>query len=175
MICLTKTLIRTALCAALLGSAAAQAGSLHYTIAGTADSGSLSGTSYTGTLSVDNSALTGVGTEQVTLSSLSFTLLGNTYTAADGTAPPVADFLDGVFFGAEFNVTSSTPDFSLSGGEPGVDLPYFAYVFSDIDQGFGSLTYTLSTNNAVPEPLSLALFGVGWAALRLSRRSPFSA
>lgn len=175
MIHLAKPLIRAALCAALFGSASAQAVVFNYDFSGVTDAspGSLPSAAYSGSVSFDDAGLAGsVNDGQAALSALSFTFRSNTFTLADA-ASAHAEFVAGVFAGLHVSVTAFDPNFTLVGGATDTSDAYFAYVPNVGASGFGSLAYTVSTN-AAPEPFGLALFGVGWAAMRVVRRKPVS-
>jgi hypothetical protein len=169
---LIKPIIQVALWGALLGSASTQAVTLRYDLSGTTESASVAPTAaypdqaYTGSFTFDNAALTGVGTETFALSSLSFTFLGQSFTAANAASTPLAYFSDGLFTGVEYSVSSLDPSFSLSPGFADTSDASFAYTpSSGIGAGYGSLAF-----QQIPEPFSLALLGIGFAAFRIARR-----
>lgn len=152
--------------ALFLSAPGAEAGIIHYAFAGTVDFGSLVGESYSGEASFDDSALTGTGSETLSLVTLTFSFHGDTFDQASGTGAPTADFLDGIFLGLSYEVTAIDPDFSLVSGGSDIAEAYLAYTPDNIgdDPGFGSLVY-----NPVPEPATLALMGGGLLALRRRR------
>lgn len=174
MIPFAKTTLQAVLLGSLLGSASAQAGTIHYQLDGVTDAapGVLPNQTYTGNFSFDDAGLSGIGNEQLSLLSLSFSFLGQSFTLADGEVPPHAEFVDGIFTGLNYIVTSFDPAFVLVGGATDTSDAYFAYSPSAGTAGYGSLNYSLVS---VPEPMSLALFGLGLGVLRISRRQSKSA
>ena len=166
---LAKPLIQAALLAALSSSGGAQASLLYYGISGVTDSGygAYPGQAYAGLLSFDDAGLAAAGEQRFALNSLSFGFHGRTFTVADASETPYAEFIDGVFLGVNYSVASSEPGFSLVAGAADISEAYFAYTPGAGASGFGSLLYD---PNPVPEPAGLALLAVGAAAWRISRR-----
>jgi hypothetical protein len=118
------------------------AATVNYSLAGTIDSGSLVGETYSGSFSFDNSPLTGLGFEDLLVSSVQFNFLGLTYTASEAIAPPTVQFLDGNFLGLSFSVDSFDPSFSLIPGFFDVSEAFFAYSPTNGEAGFGDVRYT---------------------------------
>ncbi|NES88809.1 hypothetical protein [Okeania sp. SIO2B9] len=84
--------------------------------------GSLAGETYSGFFEFDDSALTGIGEEFLSVSELSFDFLGINYTEADGF--PEVVFLDGDFLGLNFETDA---EFSFLEGLFDSSDPFFSY------------------------------------------------
>ncbi len=134
----------------------AGATTIPFTFDASLQTGTLSGTQFSGTASYDNQGETGVGTEFFTLTSLNFSLLGFPFTRADISQGGQAILQDGTlsYFTAAFFPTSpSSPvtDIAFGFGGPGI----IGYVTSG--ENFGSGVYTITP---VPEPSTLLLCGI---------------
>lgn len=116
--------------------------------------GSLSGETFTGSFSFDDSSLTGTGSEFVSVFDLSFDFLGVTYTEADdiSLSGAGAEFDNGNFLGLSY---STNVEFSFVPGFFSVDESFFAYDFGQGDNGSGEVTYTLNNSTPVPEPATI--------------------
>jgi hypothetical protein len=138
----------------------AKAATVTYNLAGTIETGSLTGQTFSGTFSYDNSLLRGSGFEFLDVSQVNLSFLGSTFTAADADSDPTVEFADGIFLGLNFSASSFTPEFSLIPAF-GNTVATFSYIGAN-DDGSGSIQYTLSA--AVPEPstvLGLIALGIG--------------
>lgn len=122
--------------------------------------GPLAGETFQGNFSFDETALIGIGAEDVPLDTLSFSFLGNPFDLADDPAASVG-FLDGVLQGLDL----IGPDFDILDDT-------FAYAISD-GEGKGTVTYAIAPPQPptdVPEPAALlGLLGV--AVLGIKARS----
>ncbi|OYW63769.1 MAG: hypothetical protein B7Z32_11890 [Hydrogenophilales bacterium 12-64-13] len=166
-------MIKTHLLAVALGLAlaapAAQAAIQTWTVAGTVDSGSLLGTSYSGSFSFDDSALVGAGSEYLPVASLDFVFEGVHFDAADAAAGSIAEvaFEAGVFLGLSYIVDAAAHPFALIPGFADSSDAYFAYdaVLPALG-GAGDAIYA-----PVPEPKDwlLMLAGLGIVGLMVER------
>lgn len=165
---------RHATLAALLLAAvpAAQATILDYSFNGTLDSGFYSGTSFLGYFSFDNASLSHSGTEWLPVSNLSLSLLGNNYDETDADLGSVAEvgYLDGVFLGLSFSVSSNDPQFSVIPGTVDASDAYLGYDTVLGLAGAGSIAY-----NLVPEPATVPLLLAGFALAGFRNRSKMGA
>lgn len=152
----SKRIAATCLCGALMMVTNAEAALVNYDFNGVVDSGSLLGEVYTGHFAYDNASpgLTNSGYESVDLSALTFNFLSAAFDLADADTTATADFLDGVFLGLSYSVSSFDPSFALV-SSPGLgDQPYFAYQPISGEAGFGSFNLA-----SVPLPGAVWLFG----------------
>lgn len=134
----------------------AQAATVNYNLAGTIQNGLLTGQTFSGTFSYDDSLLTGSGFETLGVSQVNLSFLGSTFTAAnDDSYPdsPTVEFSDGNFLGLNFTVSSSTPEFSLIPAF-GNTVATFSYIGTN-DDGSGTIQYTV-----VPVPESSTVLGI---------------
>lgn len=143
--------------AALLACGGAHAASFSFT--GVTDSGPLSGASFGGLFSYDDSALPANG--DVLLDTFSMTFAGQSYALASTTGIASAVFAGGSFVGLSILDLSAAdpgvrPNYSFAPGFFAFNESYFAYEAANAMGGFGS--YTVS---AVPEPWSAALLLAG--------------
>lgn len=147
---------------------AAQATVLDYSFNGMLDSGFYTGTTYFGYFSFDNVGLSYSGTEWLPVSNLSLNLFGNSYDETDADVGSVAEvgYLDGVFLGLSFSVSSSDPQFSVIPGTVDASDAYLGYDTVLGLSGAGSIAY-----NLVPEPATVPLMLAGFAAVSLRNRS----
>ncbi len=155
----TNQLIIPTLVLSLLGNlATAQAATISYDIQGQIETGedAFIGESYSGTFSFDD-----VSGE---VESVTFNLLGATFTEADAEITPTVEFFDGDFLGLDYMVIVSDVDFplasfALTSGFFSLEDALFNYVPRIGIDGIGSVTYSLSPTASTPEPsLSVALF-----------------
>jgi hypothetical protein len=144
----------------------AQAATVNYNLAGKIENGLLTGETFSGTFSYDNSPLTGSIFETLEVSQLSLSFLGSTFTAADDDSypdNPTVEFSNGSFLGLNFSVSSFTPEFSLIPAF-GSTVATFSYIGTS-DSGSGAIQYTVvSAPTTVPEPstvLGLIAVGIG--------------
>jgi hypothetical protein len=143
--------------ALMIMTPASEASLINYNFDGAIDSGLLTGEIYNGSFAFDNVTLTNTGIETIDLSSLTFNFLSSSYNLASADFTPTADFLDGLFLGISYSVSSLDPSFALvaaAGSGLQDDVPYFSYQTVAGDSGFGSLNLT-----AVPLPGAVWLFG----------------
>jgi hypothetical protein len=156
------------LCAAMIMVVpTAQASIMNFNFNGTIDSGLLIGETYNGSFAFDNATLANLGNESIDLSSLTFNFLSSAYNLANADFTPTADFLDGLFLGVNYSVSSSEPSFAfVSGFATGLPADaYFSYQTVAGDSGFGSFNIS-----AVPVPAAFWLFGTGLGLLSFTRR-----
>ncbi|MDD2725475.1 MAG: hypothetical protein PHH59_15825 [Methylovulum sp.] len=148
----------------------AQAANVNYTFNGTVDSGSLLSETFSGSFSYDDLSLTNLGDESINLSTMSFNFLSNSFGLGNADVAATADFLNGVFLGVNFSVSSFDPAFALiSGYGTGfLDDAAFAYDTQSGDAGYGSINFQQS--NSVDAPAGIALFGLGLAGIGMMRR-----
>jgi hypothetical protein len=155
------------LAAALL----APASTVDFAFDATLQTGSLAGTSFAGTGSYDNAALTGAGTEYAFLTALDFTVDGALFSKTDIDQGGQAVLQDGTldYFTAAF-FPSSGPfnDLAFGFGGPGV-IGYSAPPVIDVGLG----TYTITSVETVPEPAALLLGAAGFSAMATIRRRRF--
>lgn len=144
----------------------AQAATVTYNLAGTIQNGLLTGQPFSGTLSYDDSPLTGSGFEVLDVSQVNLNFLGSTFTAADDDSYPnypTVEFSNGNFLGLNFSVSSFTPEFYLIPSF-GTTVATFSYIGAS-DDGSGAIQYTVvSSPTTVPEPstvLGLIAVGIG--------------
>jgi len=145
--------------AVLVFTGFANAATIDFRFDATLDTGSLTGTTFSGTGSYDNQGETDIGQEYFSLTSLHFTLLGSSFTKAGIDQGGQAILNDGVlwYFTAAFfppPPTTSVSDIAFGFGGPGI-IGYSVVGSSDIGAG----SYTLTS---VPEPaaLNIALLGL---------------
>ena len=147
------------------------AASIIYDFEVSIDSGVLDGETYSGFFEFDDSALTGIGDEFLSVSELGFDFLGVNYTETDSLSDPEAVFFDGDFLGLNF----SADEFSFLTGFSDLSEAFFEY---DIvgGTGAGDIVYTLRSDTPVstPEPTTvfslLALAAVGGSGVLKKRK-----
>lgn len=158
-----NTLMKKSLLVSLLSVVLpAQAAIQEYSFSGAADSGYYIGTTYAGTFSFDDAALTMAGLELLSLNNLSFNFSGATYDlSTPALATATAVFQDGVFSGIEWSVDSTAPviGFTFVPGTVDTTDAFFAYDTSLGFSGAGSLAYS----NLIPEPEAGAMLIAGLA------------
>lgn len=103
----------------------ARAATIEFQFDSSLQTGALAGTQFTGLASYDNSGITGIGTEYLTLTSFNFTLLGTTFTQADISQGGQAILQNGTlsyFTAALFPADPPAPvnDIAFGFGGPGV-------------------------------------------------------
>lgn len=142
-----------------------QAATITYDFKADVTSGSLSGQTFAGFLSYDDSALTGVGSELLGPADelkVRFNFLGAIYTEENEVEFPdfpLTNFNNGVFEGLDFFVNDSPTIF-------GINLDEFNYRGETV----GNVTYTRS--EPVPEPgtmVGLVTLGLGGLFLKKTR------
>ena len=125
---------------------------------------SLVGETYSGFFEFDDSTLTGINEEFLSVSELSFNFLGVNYTETDSLFGTTAIFFNGDFLGLSFLGSS------LDGGFLQLEEAYFMYFSLEGEitgEITGDITYTLSQNTpkSIPEPTAvfslLALGAIG--------------
>ncbi len=161
-----NTLLATAFAIALPAQAAVQS----YAFDGVTDSGAFLNQIFSGSLSFDDSGLTGVGEEWIALGSIALDFLGQHHTLGNAAAVPEAGFFDGTFLGVSFTVDAGDPQFSLVAGYRSIDEAFFAYDTAAGLSGGGSVTYTA----AVPEPEGWMLMVAGLTGVVAVARRRFS-
>jgi hypothetical protein len=137
----------------------ARSATVNYNLAGTIETGSLTGQTFSGTFSYDNSPLTGSGFEFLEVSRVNLNFLGSTFTATDADADPTVEFANGIFLGLNFSASNFTPEFSLIPAF-GTTVATFSYIGAN-DDGSGSIQYTAIP---IPEPsivLGIIMVGIG--------------
>jgi len=133
--------------------------------------GSLAGQTYSGFFEFDDSALTGIGEEFLSVSELSFDFLGVNYTETDDF--PEVVFFDGDFLGLVF---ATDVEFTFSEGFVDSSDAFFTYDVSGQGGGSGDIAYTLRpyTPVSTPEPTAvfslLALGAVGGSGVLKKRK-----
>jgi hypothetical protein len=135
----------------------AQAAIVSYNLAGTIQNGLLTGQTFSGTFSYDNSLLTGLGFEFLDVSQVNLNFFGSTFTAVDADSNPTVEFLDGILLGLNFSTSSFTPEFSLIPAFGSTEAT-FSYIGIN-DSGSGPVQYVL-----IPEPstvLGIIALGIG--------------
>ncbi|MDJ0661721.1 MAG: PEP-CTERM sorting domain-containing protein [Crocosphaera sp.] len=139
----------------------AQAAIISYDMQGQIATGepSLIGESYSGSFSFDD-----VSGE---VESITFNLLGSTFTEVDADIMPTVEFFDGDFLGLDYTVTVGDIDFPLASfalisGFFAVEDALFDYTPRTGNAGIGSITYSLSPVASIPEPsVTMSLFFLG--------------
>jgi hypothetical protein len=149
----------------------AQAATVTYNLAGTIETGVLTGKTFSGTFSYDDSPLASSGFEVLDVSQVNLNFFGSTFTAVDADSNPTVEFLDGSFLGLNFTVSSFTPEFSLIPAFSTTEAT-FSYIGTD-DDGSGLVQYTLSAT--VPEPSTiLGLITLGIGGFLVGRKREYS-
>lgn len=166
-----KKLFHASALATLLLAALPSAQAATYSFSGMMDSGSLTGSSFSGNFSFDDLGLTGIGSEILGLNSLSLSFAGHTYTLADAAAPADVSYLDGAFLGLSYTANTQDPKVTFVAGYFDASEAFLAYTKTGGIEGAGTVIYA-----AVPEPESFAMLLaglglVGWAARRRSQRA----
>ena len=131
----------------------AAASTIQFQFDSTLETGALAGTQFTGTASYNNQGATGVGMEFFSLTSLNFTLLGESFTRNDISQGGQVILENGVlsyFTAAFFPGSGPVDDIAFGFGGPGI-------IGYSTPPGFnaGEGVYVLQTT--VPEPPALAL------------------
>lgn len=158
---LSLTALATAL---LLATGGAQAQTQAFTLQGLLTDGPLAGQAFSGSFSVDPSALAPGGDAEFALSSFNLLLGGNSYTLATADAAPTAVYAAGSFAGLSYVDADAAnpalrPWIAFIPGFDNFAGAYLAYTGPTVggaDSGFGSYAVT-----AVPEPASVALLLAG--------------
>lgn len=144
--------------AATLALGAAQAASFNFI--GSTESGPLSGQSFSGSFSYDETQIVASGFQSLELDALQLSIFGLDISKANADASAFADFNDGQFLGLSFSYSATLPSVGMSSGPSAFSEAFLSYTTA-AGEGFGS--YTLTT--AVPEPESYAMMLAGLAAL----------
>ncbi|WP_083305439.1 PEP-CTERM sorting domain-containing protein [Moorena producens] len=148
------------------------AASIIYDLEVSIDSGFLDGETYSGFFEFDDSGLTGIDEEFLSVSNISFDFDGVNYTETDGLSDPEAVFFDGDFLGLSW----SDDEFSFIAGFFELSEALFTY---DLPQGAGAgdIAYTLRPDTPVastPEPTAvfslLALGATGCSGVLKKRK-----
>lgn len=106
------------------------------------DSGSLSGNTYSGSLSFDDSGLTGSGDEYLSVPNIEYNFSGTNYTENDALVPPEVLFSNGNFLGLDY---STNAQFSFISGFDSVNDALFSYdVPGATGSGLGSIDYSVA-------------------------------
>ena len=145
----------------------AQAATVAYTLEGTVTSGPLLNQTYSGIFSFDDTLLTGMGEEFLTVDQIFVNFNGSNFTKADATDIPEVAFFEGDFLGLSFSVAQDNPPFSFSfiPGFFDVTESFLTYEQGGLS-GDGNVTYT---SVSVPESSSLvSLLGFGLLGLGFS-------
>lgn len=130
---------------AVINSHPVNAALITYNFEVSIDSGFLEDQNFSGSFQFDDSGLTGIDEEFLSVSHLNFEFDGVNYTETDGVAEVV--FFDGDFLGLSF----STPaEFSFIPGFFELGEAFFAYNLPGEVDGTGDINY-----NPVPEPLTI--------------------
>ncbi len=154
---MNKVLRTALLTGALAFSAQSQAALQVWDFYGAFDSGVFDGASYSGSIAFDDAMLSGTGEDWIALSDFSMTLLGKSYTLADAAATAEAAFLDGVFLGVGYSVSTGDPLITLVAGQFDLSEAFSAYDSASGLSGAGSLVFA----PAVPEPEGWMLMAGG--------------
>ncbi len=150
----------------VLFSASVPAALLSYAFGGEFQDGLLVGApGYAGSVQFDDSALTGVGEESISVTGLNFSFLGRDFDQRDAGA--TVWFSQRVFQGLSFVVTTFDPAFTLAPGAIDVNDAYLAYDLAGQGSGFGSVSYA-----TVPAPMTfwLLLSALGILVVNLRQR-----
>ena len=189
-----RTMTRGSLVIALItvlgGAGAAEAAIETFNFTVTATNGSLAGTSANGTFSFDSSIVPAGGGEVLgnNLTALDFTWDGIHYTTANASSARLGFTFAGALIEAQLGTLCNGTTCILTAGNEGWafvwigGLGTFQYARPADGFGFvpvGTIAVTQATaTSAVPEPMTIALFGaglvVGWGWLRRRMRSTAS-
>lgn len=164
-----QKMLRNTLMAALLAAALpAQAEIQHWDYNGSFDSGAYINESFSGHFSFDDAALTLIGEEWITLSTLSLSVLGQQYGALHLSVPAEVLFYDGTMLGLSATFNQVPPQFTLVAGFSDPSESFLAYTPTNGFEGAGSIAFTA----AVPEPetYGMLLAGLGMIGYMTRRR-----
>ena len=117
--------------------------------------GSLAGETYFGFFEFNDSTLTGIGNEFLSVSELSFDFLGVNYSETDGF--PEVVFFDGDFLGLIFGTDA---EFSFVEGFVDSSDAFFTYDIPGQEGGSGDITYTVRPYTPVSTPEPTAVFSL---------------
>jgi hypothetical protein len=152
-------------------TSSAQAALIEYSFTGTLDSGLLSGESFNGQFTFDDSGFANSGLQGLSLSSFALNFHNTSFNAGNADTTPTVDYQDGTFLGLSYTNSLFDPGFSLVSGFTNSSEAYFAYTPTNGNAGFGSLSFTNLT--AVPLPAAIWLFGsalAGFGAINRRKR-----
>ncbi|NEP89471.1 MAG: PEP-CTERM sorting domain-containing protein [Okeania sp. SIO2C2] len=140
---------------AVINTNPVNAASIIYDFEVSIDSGVLDGETYSGFFEFDDSALTGIGEEFLSVSELSFDFLDVNYTETDGF--PKVVFLDGDFLGLNFETDA---EFSFIADFFDLSEAFFAYNIPGQGAGAGDIAYNLRPDIPVSTPEPTAVFSL---------------
>ena len=167
-----------------IGVAPAAAATVTYDFGISVNSGLFAGQTFSGALSFNDTSVTGVGEEHLTIETLSLEFFDTTYTEADledileadlADILPDVRFLDGKFLG----ISSSDSNYDLSEiAEIAFEIAgnSFFYETPDLGSGSGAVSYTLREEGDVaeapvstPEPSGVLALGLVSGAIARRR------
>lgn len=163
-----KFLRNTLMAALLVAVMPAQAAIQNWNYGGTFDSGVYVDESFSGSFSFDDAALTNLGEEWISLSSIHLSVLGEQYGGQQLSAPAEVFFLDGALIGVGASFNAVPPQFTLVAGTFDRSESFLAYSPAAGFEGAGSISFTA----AVPEPetYGMLLAGLGMIGFMARRR-----
>jgi hypothetical protein len=159
----------TALAAALLAAfPAAQAATQTYAFSGAMDSGYYNSAAFSGQFSFDDAGLTSIGTEYLSLSSLSMTFLSSPWNLTHAESISEVVFDNGNLLGLTYSASNANVSFSVVPGFVNQSESFIAYDTALGLSGAGSVVYA-----PVPEPETYAMLlaGLGLMGLRRQKRA----
>lgn len=142
---------------AVINANSVNAASIIYDFEVSIDSGYLAGETSSGFFEFDDSELTGIGDEFLSVSNISFDFLGVNYSKTDSLSDPEVVFFDGDFLGLSF---STDAEFSFIPGFFDLSEAYFSYDIPGEIDGAGNIAYTLRPDTPASTPEPTAIFGL---------------